>query len=81
MRRILLICIALSCLFSSPLLAAHSDPPDRDKFEAAIKECEATVKKDSDGRPDRQAMEKCMSAKGFTRPEGGPGDGNPPPQR
>lgn len=45
-------------------------------IEAAMKECASTSAKEANGRPDRAAMEKCMTAKGYARPahpEGGRG--------
>lgn len=43
-----------------------------EEFEAAISDCMDTVELDDNGRPDREAMDECMSAKGFERPEGPP---------
>lgn len=47
-------------------------PPDRAALEAALRACEASLSKETDGRPNPQAMDSCMSAKGFIRPTGGP---------
>jgi len=46
---------------------------DNEEFNQAMEECLETVDVDDKGRPDRGAMDECMSAKGFTHPEGRPG--------
>jgi hypothetical protein len=62
-----------------------SSMPDRAELEAALEECFSSLEADSDGRPDRSAIDSCMSAKGFSKPSGrGPGGegddrGDPPP--
>ena len=67
------------CLVSAGASAAGSDTnnarPDRAALEAALQSCASSLSSDSNGRPDPQAMDSCMSAKGFSRPSG------PPPGR
>jgi hypothetical protein len=57
--------------------------PHNPAFEAALQECAGTVAKDSNGRPDHEAMRACLSSKGFNPPEHGPHNGGmpPPPQQ
>jgi hypothetical protein len=52
-------------------------------LEAALQACAAQVKADAAGRPDRNAFDACMRAKGFEKPAGPPpggmdGRGAPP---
>lgn len=50
-------------------------PPPHEKnaeFEQAMKECFESVDLDDDGHPDRDAMDECMSEKGFEKPDGPP---------
>lgn len=52
-------------------------------LEAALQACAAQVKADASGRPDRNAFDSCMRAKGFEKPAGPPpggkdGRGAPP---
>jgi hypothetical protein len=51
--------------------------PDPEALKAALEECAASLDSSSDGKPDHSAMESCMSAKGFTKPSGGPGRDGP----
>jgi hypothetical protein len=50
----------------------NNSMPDRAELEAALDECASSVGLDSNGRPDHSAMDSCMSAKGFSKPSGGP---------
>lgn len=43
-----------------------------EEFETAMSDCMDTVELDDNGRPDRDAMDECMSEKGFERPDGPP---------
>jgi hypothetical protein len=79
-----LIFVALTAAFSlSHAADDQSRPPGGNErnpaIEAAMKECGATATKDANGRPDRAAMESCMTAKGFPRPAHREGqEGRPP---
>lgn len=58
--------------------------PDQAGLDAALKSCAASASRDTSGQPDRQAVDTCMSGKGYTRPSGPPpgqsgGQGHPPP--
>ncbi|AJQ93419.1 hypothetical protein [Gynuella sunshinyii] len=59
---------AMTLILSSGMSLADrtSTSPDREEIEAAIKECSASA----DG--DRDAMDSCMSAKGYSKPSGPP---------
>ena len=46
---------------------------EHEAFRQAMDECMETVDVDENGRPDREAVETCMSEKGFERPAGPPG--------
>ncbi len=60
---------------------------EHEAFRQAMEECMETVDVDENGRPDREAIETCMSEKGFERPAGppdghgikGPAGFTPPP--
>ncbi len=62
-------------------------PPPNPALMEALKFCVDTSAKDANGRPDRQALDNCMRAKGFTKPErppappGSPNDNLNPGQR
>jgi hypothetical protein len=65
-----------------------SNMPDREALEAALSECAATLEEQSSGRPDPDAMDSCMTEKGFSRPSAPPGHhghgegaGYPPQER
>ena len=80
------LCLAGCLLFTAAGAGAsdNSAPPDKAALEAAMQACAASVAIGADGKPNMQAMEACMSAKGFTRPSGPPSDGGrggPPPSR
>ena len=64
---------AMTLILSSGLAFADSSsnnaPPDKAELEAALKECSAS----SNG--DQDAMDSCMTNKGFTKPSGPPPDG------
>ncbi len=77
-RRIIF--IALASLLAVNCLASPPQPPDKEKFAQAIKECESSVTKEGNGRPDHKALDACMEAKGFTKPNGKPEPGGPPPE-
>lgn len=49
-------------------------------FESAMSSCVAQAGKDAQGGPNRQAVDSCMQAKGYSKPAGGPppGNGQPP---
>lgn len=75
----------LTILMVAPLsFAASGDmppPPDakgpKEKnpaLEKALEECSRTAGKDEHGRPDRDQMDTCMKAKGFTKPPHHPGN-------
>lgn len=66
---------------SSGGMAHHM--PRNPAVEAALQECAGSVAKDSNGRPDHEAMRACMSSKGFNPPEHGSHNGGmpPPPQQ
>lgn len=55
-------------------------PGKNPAIDAAIKECMSSTAKDSNGRPDRTAVDACMKSKGFTPPphHGRGGRGQPP---
>jgi hypothetical protein len=69
---------AMRLFFSeSKAQSMERKPPvisDNEEFNQAMEECLDSVAVDEKGRPNRTAMDECMSAKGFTRPEGRPGD-------
>lgn len=69
---------AMRLFFSeSKAQSMERKPPivsDNEEFNQAMEECLETVNVDDNGRPDRDAMDECMNAKGFTRPDGGPGE-------
>lgn len=77
MKRNKIICAAILLLATAGIeaptvsFAAQSDSG----LEAALAECAGSVAKDSNGRPERTAMDACMSAKGFTKPNGPPPGG------
>ena len=67
---------------SAPQGSAPPPPPHgrNAALDAAISECASSVAKDAQGRPERTAMDACMSAKGFKKPpHHGGGDRPPPP--
>jgi hypothetical protein len=62
-------------LLASTAFAQMPPPPTgqmNPEVKAAAQACDASVKKEANGRPDHQAFKECMEAKGFKRPEGGP---------
>ncbi|MGD9172052.1 MAG: hypothetical protein PVI97_18695 [Candidatus Thiodiazotropha sp.] len=91
MRIVHIFALALGAtLFVNQAIAENSDSnssmPDRAELEAALEECFSSLEAEDNARPDRSAIDSCMSAKGFTRPsappgrgERGIGQGNPPP--
>jgi hypothetical protein len=71
-----IIAIVIFTLCTGNVLA-QSSPPQRGTpppvgknpaIDAALSQCAASVTKDANGRPDRTAMDACMSAKGFKKP-------------
>jgi hypothetical protein len=89
MRNMRLLVLALSAaLMTNQAIAenmdGHSSMPDKAELEAALEECFSSLEAGNDGRPDPEAMDSCMSEKGFSKPSGrgpGGGHGNPPPDR
>lgn len=79
MKHAKLIITAMLLVLATPVLAAP--PPGSSgnaELDAARKECAESAGKDSNGRPDRAAMDSCMLDKGFAKPEGrGPNRGGP----
>lgn len=76
--------LSLSFTTITALAAPSGSAPDSGKntgLEAALSACASSVKKDSQGRPERSAMDSCMQGKGFTRPSGPPPNGTPPAPR
>ena len=74
----------ISALFLAYTTLSAADMPSREEIDAALKECFESVSTDSSGKPDRDAVDACMSEKGYTKPSGGPGenqDGERPPMR
>ncbi|WP_394792245.1 hypothetical protein [Rhodoferax sp.] len=73
--------LALSAALVGAYAASDAPPsggPGKNpELDAALQACAASVAKGTDGRPDRTAMDACMTAKGFTKPSGPPG-GKPP---
>jgi hypothetical protein len=64
---------------SSAWGAGNAAPePHMSGLEAALTDCAAKVKKDSEGMPDQKAMEACMKAKGFGGPEATPSSNSKP---
>lgn len=59
----------ISILLYASIVAA-SDMPDRSEIGAALKSCMESVGTNSDGKPDREAVDACMSEKGYSKPEG-----------
>ena len=80
MHLIMPICGLLACSSSMSVALADSDNsmPARDEIEAALEECAASLQMDGDERPDHDAMDSCMSGKGFSRPSGPPPGGGGP---
>jgi hypothetical protein len=93
MRIVHIFALALgAALIANQAIAENSDVntsmPDRAELEAALEECFSSLEAENNGRPDHSAIDSCMSAKGFSRPPGPPGQddqGNgrsaPPPDR
>ena len=52
-------------------------PGQNPALDTAMKACASTVAKDASGRPDRTALDTCMTAKGFTKPAMPPGGAAP----
>ena len=78
MRGLKFLGLVTFCALSTSVWAqTTSTPPDRSQIEAALSDCASQVTLDANGHPDRQAMDTCMSNKGFTKPpaplEGGRG--------
>ena len=63
---------AMSLILSSGMAWADtSSMPSKDEIESALKECSSSA------NGDQEAMDSCMSAKGYTKPSGPPpGDQN-----
>jgi hypothetical protein len=64
-------------------LAQSSAPPSPGKnpgVDAALAACAASSAKDTSGKPNPNAMDACMTAKGFSKPSSRPGNGGPPPK-
>jgi hypothetical protein len=66
----------------------NASMPDRAEVEAALDECLSSLETGNGSRPEPSAMDDCMSAKGFERPNGPPGHGgrgnghdDPPPDQ
>jgi hypothetical protein len=76
--------LAFTLLASLGLAYADNAPPPgggpgkNAALDAALKECSASITKDSNGRPDMSAMDVCMKAKGFEKPSQSPAGGPPP---
>lgn len=76
----------LACAANGHAEENQQSPGRNSAVDAAIKECMALAAADANGRPDRAAVDSCMTAKGFTKPQGGPGGpggrgrGGPPPR-
>jgi hypothetical protein len=91
MKKLLYLCAFACCFALGSVLADSSNTsdttstttPDKSALEAALAACASSMSKDSGGQPDMQAMDSCMTKKGFTRPNGSPpGQGrNPPPAK
>ncbi|MFZ2160900.1 MAG: hypothetical protein WAW02_01665 [Sideroxyarcus sp.] len=89
MKRLLYLSAMVCCLALGSALAESSSSdtsttmPDKAELEAALSACASSAGNDSKGQPDMQAMDSCMTKKGFTRPSGPPpGQGrNPPPSK
>ncbi len=41
--------------------------PDKEEIDAALKACFESVATDDNGKPDRDAVDACMSEKGYTK--------------
>ncbi|WP_428737778.1 hypothetical protein [Sulfurimonas sp.] len=66
-------------LLISTVEAANSSKtdnrPSRQEIETALQECFDSLGATKDSHPDHKAVDECMSAKGYEKPEGGPGGG------
>ncbi len=78
MKKLLLTVFLLS-ISTSYACAAPQGPPANDELGKALQECMAASAKDSNGHPDRAAVDQCMTNKGFRKPAGRPG--SEPPQQ
>jgi hypothetical protein len=78
MKRFIPLCLMLGCLSFPPVYAADNDDssPEAESIEAALDDCAASVAADSGGQPDAQAMDECMSGKGYSRPMGAAPNGH-----
>jgi len=73
-----LIMSTMLLLLAMPVFAAENgNPPPGSSGDAALgaarKECAESAGRDSNGRPDRSAIDTCMVAKGFEKPAQRPG--------
>jgi hypothetical protein len=69
MKSATLACLTLSAaLFTLAPRPSHAE--ENAGLKAALDECSASVSTGDNGRPDRAAMDECMTAKGFTKPIG-----------
>ncbi len=68
--------IALTLLGLTNASGARAEAASGD-IKTALQECAASVNTDDNGRPDRSAMDECMTAKGFTKPLGKRAGGRP----
>jgi len=78
MKQNIIIFALFSCFLICPAYAdsnsnsTSTNVPDKAALEAALKDCVSTVSKDSNGKPDFQSVDVCMTKKGFSRPDGHP---------
>ncbi len=76
--------VMLACLLAAGNMAGAAENASAPKgkntaLEAALQACASSIAKDGQGRPDMVAMDSCMQAKGFSRPDGPPpGEGQRP---
>ena len=73
MKHSKMIIAAMLMALAAPVLAAENGAPASSgdaKLDAARNVCAEKAGKDSNGRPDREAMDTCMKAKGYTKPAG-----------
>jgi len=89
MNRLLYLYAMICCFVLGSALAESSSTdtsttmPDKVALDTALNACASLAGKDSGGQPDMQAMDSCMTKKGFTRPSGPPpgGQGGTPPAK
>lgn len=74
MKLATLSCLALAALAALAPNLGHAEESNAD-LKAALDECSASVSTDDNDRPDRNAMDTCMTGKGFTKPIGKRGGG------